>query len=146
MKSFNNFLNEHFLGSIQSYILWEITPSRFSLFSIADLFCFQVHEGYGSKHSAVKRLALAGALIQAFMSDSLDAHGLGRKTIQFVQNFEDSAASGLPSVFVFKSKLSSIAAHQMSQNDLWTFYAKELLSYFEDEPNVKYLAITNVTK
>ena len=111
-----------------------------------NLICFQVHEGYGSKHSAVKRLALAGALIQAFMSDSLDAHGLGRKTIQFVQNFEDSAASGLPSVFVFKSKLSSIAAHQMSQNDLWTFYAKELLSYFEDEPNVKYLAITNVTK
>ena len=106
----------------------------------------QVHEGYGSKHSAVKRLALAGALIQAFMSDSLDAHGLGRKTIQFVQNFEDSAASGLPSVFVLKSKLSSIAAHQMSQNDLWTFYAKELLTYFEDEPNVKYLAITNVTK
>ena len=40
----------------------------------------------------------------------------------------------------------------MSQNELWTHYAKELLSHFEEEGEqdhemlIKYLAITNVTK
>ena len=36
----------------------------------------------------------------------------------------------------------------MSQTDLWTYYAKELLNYYDDDnsKNVKYLAITNVTK
>ena len=38
----------------------------------------------------------------------------------------------------------------MSQNELWTHYAKELLSHFEEEEEqdemIKYLAITNVTK
>ena len=37
----------------------------------------------------------------------------------------------------------------MSQTDLWTYYAKELLNYYDEEDNsknVKYLAITNVTK
>ena len=75
---------------------------------------------------------------------SLDAHGLGRKTIQFAQNYEDLETT--PSVFVLKSTLSSSQAHQMNQNDLWTYYAKELLSYFSQDQNIKYLAITNITK
>ncbi len=41
--------------------------------------------------SACKRLSLAGALIQSFLADSLDAHGLsstpGRKTVQVKLNF-----------------------------------------------------------
>ena len=40
--------------------------------------------------SACKRLSLAGALIQSFLADSLDAHGLsstpGRKTVQVIFN------------------------------------------------------------
>ena len=52
----------------------------------------------------------------------------------------------MPSVFVFKSELSSADAHQMSQNELWKYYAKELLNYYTEDENIKYLAITNVTK
>ena len=70
----------------------------------------------------------------------------------FPQNYDDEdkesnvVPSGFPSVFVFNSKLTRENAHQMSQNDLWTYYAKELLNhYVEDESNIKYLAITNVT-
>lgn len=93
---------------------------------------------------------MAGSLLQCFLSDSLDTHGLGRKTIQFANNYEKSGheeSFGLaPSVFVFHSKLASDEAHQMSQNELWTYYAKELLNHFEDPETVKYLAITNITK
>ena len=89
-------------------------------------------------------------MIQSFLSDSLDAHGLGRKTIQFAQNYEENGditnSHNNPSVFVLKSKLSSEDAHKMSQNDLWTYYAKELLNEFCEDQNVKYLAITNVTR
>ena len=100
----------------------------------------------GSISSALAKISLAGSLIQSFLSDSLDAHGLGRKTIQFAQNYEDNDTTNNPSVFVLKSKLPSKDAHQMSQNDLWTYYAKELLNVFCEDQNVKYLAITNVTK
>lgn len=100
----------------------------------------------GSLASALHRISLAGSLIQSFISDSLDAHGLGRKTVQFAQNYDDDQQVFNPSVFLLKSQLSSSEAHQMSQNDLWTFYAKELLNHFNDEPSIKYLAITNVTK
>ena len=99
--------------------------------------------------SALARISLAGSLIQCFLSDSLDAHGLGRKTIQFAQDYEENTdpnTNNNPSVFVLKSKLSSEDAHKMSQNDLWTYYAKELLNDFCEDQNVKYLAITNVTK
>ena len=75
--------------------------------------------------------------------------GLGRKTIQFAQNYDENDANTTqnnPSVFVLKSKLPSKDAHQMSQNDLWTYYAKELLNVYCEDQNVKYLAITNVTK
>ena len=115
---------------------------------------FQIPNGVGSQNSALQRISLAGSLIQCFISDSLDAHGLGRKTIQFAQNYEvqeddlndDQDQCLMPSVFVFKSELSSKDAHQMSQNDLWTTYAKELLNHYTDDENIKYLAITNVTK
>ncbi len=102
----------------------------------------------GSLDSALKRISLAGSLVQTFISNSLDAHGLGRKTIQFAQDYnEDDSPEDLhPSVFVLKSQLSSTQAHQMSQNDLWTYYAKELLNHFTQDENVKYLAITNVTR
>lgn len=103
----------------------------------------------GSISSALARISLAGSLIQSFLSDSLDAHGLGRKTIQFAQNYDENDANTTqnnPSVFVLKSKLPSKDAHQMSQNDLWTYYAKELLNVYCEDQNVKYLAITNVTK
>ena len=107
---------------------------------------FQIPNGYGTQDSALQKISLAGALIQCFISDSLDAHGLGRKTIQFAQNYEDDSDLLIPSVFVFKSELSSQDAHQMSQNDLWTYYAKELLNHYTQDENIKYLAITNVTK
>ena len=60
--------------------------------------------------SALARISLAGSLIQCFLSDSLDAHGLGRKTIQFAQDYEENTdpnTNNNPSVFVLKSKLSS---------------------------------------
>jgi hypothetical protein len=94
---------------------------------------------------------VAGALIQCFISDSLDAHGLGRKTIQFAQNYDNDPNHpndqvNLPSVFLFKSMLSMLDAHAMSQQELWTIYAKELLKHFNDDENMKYLAITNITR
>ena len=47
--------------------------------------------------SACKRLSLAGALIQSFLADSLDAHGLsstpGRKTVQVSWTVSDMSGS-----------------------------------------------------
>ena len=73
----------------------------------------------------------------------------------FPQNYDDEdkesniVPSGFPSVFVFNSKLTRKNAHKMSQNDLWTYYAKELLNHYvlegDESSNIKYLAITNVT-
>ena len=103
----------------------------------------------GSVTSALNRISLAASLIQCFISDSLDTHGLGRKTIQFAQDYNEEMvedSNTFPSVFLLKSQLSSMEAHTMSQSDLWTYYAKELLTHFCHDQHVKFLAITNVTK
>ena len=78
----------------------------------------------GTLSSALARISLAGSLIQCFLSDSLDAHGLGRKTIQFAQNYDENDANtqNNPSVFVLKSKLPSHGVFMIAANNLEKYH------------------------
>ena len=73
--------------------------------------------------SALDRISLGAMLIQTFTAEKMNEHQFGMKTFQLEldHNFE-------PMCHVFKSHLTKEKAHAMSGNELWTHFAKELMS------------------
>ena len=107
--------------------------------------------------SAKKRISLSGYLIQCILAESLEVHGLGRKTIQFYNEQGDNGKEEsfdnkfYPETYVFKSKLSTKEVYSMNQRQLWEYHAKEIISSEENKTlrtnaKLKYLAIHSATQ
>ena len=92
--------------------------------------------------AACSRISLGVSLIRCFISDSLEAHGLARKTfgVEVDENEE-------PITEIFISSMTTEEAHKLSGIELWSFHAKELLERMDDEgEGTKYLAIMASTR
>lgn len=84
---------------------------------------FQAPDGEDcSVQSAVERVTLATMLVQTFTAEKLNEHGFGHKTFQLEmdQDYE-------PFCHIFRSQLTLEQAHSMTGNELWTYFAKELM-------------------
>ena len=92
--------------------------------------------------AACSRISLGVSLIRCFISDSLEAHGLSRKTFGV-----DMDENGDPNCEIFISGMTTEEAHKLSGIELWAFHAKELLERLDDDgQDYKYLAIMASTR
>ena len=93
--------------------------------------------------SALERIKLGAMLIQTFTAEKMKEHGFGRQSFQLEvnENFE-------PMCSVFHSKLSSEKALSMTGNDLWTHFARELMttSDFKDKELCKWYCFMSFTR
>lgn len=72
--------------------------------------------------SARERITLAAMLLQTFTAEKMQEYGFGRKTFKLEMN-EDNE----PFCHIFKSQLTLKKAHSMTGNELWTYFANELM-------------------
>ena len=85
---------------------------------------FQGPEGEDcSPESAQHRIILGAQLIQTFTAEKMKEHGFGRVTFQLEQDEFQK-----PVCHWFVSKLTLTQAYAMSGNELWNYFAKELMS------------------
>lgn len=76
-----------------------------------------------SPSSALERIKLAAMMIQTFTAEKMKEHGFGRRNFQLeVDEYCD------PVCHIFHSKLTVEEAHGMTGNELWTYFAKELMT------------------
>ena len=93
--------------------------------------------------AACSRISLGVSLIRCFISDSLEAHGLPRKTFGVDMDEENEE----PVCEIFISGMTTDEAHKLSGIELWSFHAKELLERLDDDgEQTKYLAIMASTR
>ena len=108
-------------------------------------------------NSAKKRISLAGAIIQSLLAESLEVHGLERKTIQFYNDLSEQSNNKIddhevyPETYVFKSNLYTKEVYNMNQRELWEHHAKEIIAseqndFLKRNIKVKYLAIHSATR
>ena len=95
-----------------------------------------------SPDSALERIKLAAMLIQTFTAEKMKEHGFGRLTFQLEvdSNFK-------PVCTLFRSKLRLEQAHSMTGNQLWTYFAKELMtSNLSDKEICKWYCFMSFTR
>lgn len=96
-----------------------------------------------SINSALERIKLGAMLIQTFTAEKMKEHGFGRLSFQLEvdTNYE-------PVCSVFRSKLTLEKAHSMTGNNLWTHFARELMtaSDFEDKDLCKWYCFMSFTR
>ncbi|XP_068678882.1 uncharacterized protein [Montipora foliosa] len=90
--------------------------------------------------SAAKRLSFNARLLQTFTAESLFQHGLGRKTFRLEED-----ESGFPKVHIFTSKLTSSEALNMSGNQLYDTFSKELECSSLYDPMCKFWTFMSCT-
>ncbi|CAJ1099394.1 Hypothetical predicted protein, partial [Octopus vulgaris] len=73
--------------------------------------------------SALRRIAFAAQLLQTFTAEKLLEHGFQRQTFQI----EADLHTNKPICHLFRSKLQVEEASQMTGQQLWTYFAKELM-------------------
>ncbi len=92
--------------------------------------------------SALRRLALAGRLLQTATAEMMHQAGFGRRTFALVED-ED----GSPAVTVLRTSLTTEQAQAMGGLQLWWHFRGELLERFADEADrTKYLAVMSMTR
>lgn len=95
-----------------------------------------------SMESALCRIALGAMLIQTFTAEKMMEHGFERRTFQLELSDEFE-----PVCHVLHSKLTVEEAHCMSGNELWTFFARELMaSDFARKEYCKWYCFMSFTK
>lgn len=90
------------------------------------------HDGYFqgpedqdcSPQSAQERITLAAMLIQSFTAEKMSEHGFGKSTFQLEHNENME-----PVCRIFQSKLTTEKAHSMSGDELWSYFARELIDF-----------------
>lgn len=96
-----------------------------------------------SVESALERIKLGAMLIQTFTAEKMKEHGFGRQSFQLEvdENFE-------PICNVFHSRLKLDEAHTMTGNDLWTYFARELMTKadFKDKESCKWYCFMSFTR
>ena len=97
-----------------------------------------------SPSSAVRRITQAAKMLQTFTAEKLHEHGLGRRT--FV--LENDLYPNRPPCMMFKSRITVAEAFKMTGNDLWLYFAKELMSsrLFTEKDNCKWFAFISFTR
>ncbi|ESP05088.1 hypothetical protein LOTGIDRAFT_208026 [Lottia gigantea] len=76
-----------------------------------------------SPNSARNRIIFGAELIQTFTAEKMKEHGFGRTTFQLEKDCHGNHICHL-----LRSKLTLEKAYSMSGNELWTYFAKELMS------------------
>ena len=95
-----------------------------------------------SIQSALERIILAAMLLQTFTAEKMHEYGFGRKTFKLEMN-EDNE----PFCHIFKSQLTLKKAHSMTGNELWTYFANELMrSNFIQKSFCKWLCFMSFTR
>ncbi|XP_067684647.1 uncharacterized protein [Haliotis asinina] len=95
-----------------------------------------------SPTSAIRRITLGAQLIQTFTAEKMKEHGFGRQTFQ-LETGDDYA----PLCHLFRSKLTTEQAYAMSGNDLWSHFAKELMtSHLRNKDKCKWYCFMSFTR
>ena len=109
---------------------------------------FQSADGdNNSVESAQRRLSLAGALLQCFLSQSLSDQGLERRTVgmRLEESAKGSPSRLLPQVEVFMSSLTTAEARAMGEGELWKKHAEELVAEYGGGGEDKFVAVMSAT-
>ena len=96
-----------------------------------------------SVDSALERIKVGAMLLQTFTAEKMKEHGFGRISFQLEVN-----SSYEPICHVFNSKLTLEEAHSLSGLDLWTYFARELMtsSHFVDKELCKWYCFMSFTR
>jgi len=84
-------------------------------------------------------------MLQTFTAEKLNDHGFGRQTFALEADLYPKRASCL----IFESKLSVGEVHKMTGTELWTYFARELMSSEiskQDRDQCKWLAFMSFTR
>ena len=101
-------------------------------------------EEHSDIDSAKKRISLGVKLIQSFTSEKLHEQGLGRTTFTLECDLDPSATP----CHIFKSRLTLAEAHTLTGTELWTYFAKELMSssLFTAKEKCKWFSFMSFTR
>ncbi|XP_063396342.1 uncharacterized protein LOC134680958 [Mytilus trossulus] len=77
-----------------------------------------------SPQCAQEKITLAAMLIQSFTAEKMSEHGFQRSTFQ-VEHGQDNE----PGCKIFQSKLTRNEAHSMTGDELWSYFARELIEF-----------------
>lgn len=95
-----------------------------------------------SIESACNRISLAAQMLQLFMAEKLKEHSFPKKTFFL----EEESKTGKPICHLFTSELAIQEARNLSQEELWNYFAKELMmSPLADKDRCKFLAFASFT-
>lgn len=95
-----------------------------------------------SPSSAQERIKLAAMLIQTFTAEKMREHGFGRQNFQL-----EVDECGEPLCHIFQSKLTLEESHSKTGNELWTYFAKELMSSnFQKKETCKWFCFMSFTR
>jgi len=84
-------------------------------------------------------------MLQTFTAEKLNDHGFGRQTF----TLETDLFPKRTSCFIFESRLSVSEVHKMTGTELWTFFARELMSsevFKDDRDQCKWFAFMSFTR
>lgn len=84
-----------------------------------------------SSEGAQERITLAAMLIQSFTAEKMSEHGFQKCTFQLEHDL-----NGEPVCKIFKTKLKLEEAHKLSGDELWAYFARELIEF--DSPSKEY--------
>lgn len=144
----SNELSVQYLSAVETISVLHLPPKHQNKIKLLYIVCkdsdgrFQAPPDMANDAGAAcSRISLGVSLIQCFLSDSLEAQGLARKTLSV-----DVDGNGDPVCEIFISRMTIDEAHKLSGLELWTFHAKELLERLDDAEDTKYLAIMASTR
>ena len=84
-------------------------------------------------------------MLQTFTAEKLNDHGFGRQTFALVTDLFPKRAS----CSIFESQLSVDEVHKMTGTELWTYFARELMSseaFKDDRDQCKWFAFMSFTR
>lgn len=107
------------------------------------------HEGYfqapeneeNSPENACKRISVGLKLIQSLIAEKFYENGFLRKTFQLENDLNPLE----PNCRIFESNLDYKIARCMTQNDLWTYFGKEILESNLKSDSFKYIGFISCT-
>ncbi|KAK6191510.1 hypothetical protein SNE40_003177 [Patella caerulea] len=95
-----------------------------------------------SPNSALRRIIFGAELIQTFTAEKMKEHGFGRSTFQLEKDANNNHTCHL-----LRSKLTLEKAYAMSGNELWSYFAKELMSSdLNDKDKCKWYCFMSFTR
>lgn len=105
--------------------------------------CFQCPpEIDNSIESACARIAVGSKIIQCITAEKLYESGVGRKTFQLEHEVDVNS----PECLVFRSSLNVNKARKMKQDELWTYFGRELMLSELGSSERKFLGFISCTR